>query len=42
MATYFVIITKIASLAHSHGVEQSIFMNAVPGILVSTILPVAG
>lgn len=35
------IIWEITGLAHAHWVEQSIFMLAIPCILVATVLPVA-
>jgi len=36
-----VVVSKVTSLAHSHGVQQSLMMLAVPSILIPTILPVA-
>lgn len=39
--TYLMIVTEIACLAHSHGVQEFIFVRAVPCVLVSSILPVA-
>lgn len=35
------VIAKIASLAHSHGVQQPILMLTIPSVLVSPILPIA-
>lgn len=35
------VVGEVAGLAHAHGVEQSVVVGAVPGILVSAIFPVA-
>ena len=35
------VIREIARLAHAHGVEQSVTVRAVPGVLVPAVLPVA-
>jgi hypothetical protein len=39
--TYLVIIGQVASLTHAHRVQQTVSVLAIPGILVTPVLPVA-
>lgn len=36
------VVAEVASLAHAHGVQQPVFVRAVPSILVPAVLSVAG
>lgn len=38
--SYLMIIRKIASLAHTHWIQESLLVDTVPGILISTIFSV--
>lgn len=35
------IVGEVASLTHSHRVKESVVMGTVPGVLISSIFPVA-